>query len=236
MKCWPGWASSASTTTWYIVTARASATRERSVRSAPVISSSSAKVLRKPHVSSGSVARSAAGDRAVAAADDLVHEAVEEDRVAGLVDLLGGEEVLLLLARGGVDERREVVGDRVLAVEEHRVVPQRGAALVRGHHLVPLAAVLGEVDLHRAPVAALPARVEVLVGDLGAGGHARNLHPRAPDYVRFVTRCSSSAPSSATGTRSCTSVSRSRSVTVSSSSVWWSTVTPNGVPISSWRR
>ena len=38
------------------------------------------------------------------------HEALEEDRVARLVDLLGGEEVLLLLARGGVDERREVVG------------------------------------------------------------------------------------------------------------------------------
>ncbi len=57
MKCWPGCASSASTTMWYIVTARASATRDRSDRSAPVISSSSAKVFRKPHVSSGSVAR-----------------------------------------------------------------------------------------------------------------------------------------------------------------------------------
>ena len=70
-----------------------------------------------------------AGDRAVAAPDDLVHEALEEDRVARLVDLLGAEEVLLLLARGGVDERREVVGDRVLAVEEHRVAStaRRGA-------------------------------------------------------------------------------------------------------------
>ena len=58
MKCWPGCASSASTTTWYMVTARASATRERSVRSAPVISSSSANVLRKPQVSSGCTARS----------------------------------------------------------------------------------------------------------------------------------------------------------------------------------
>jgi len=35
-----------------------------------------------------------------------VHEAVEEHRMARLVDLLGGEEVLLLLARRGVDERR----------------------------------------------------------------------------------------------------------------------------------
>ena len=38
------------------------------------------------------------------------------------------------------------------------------------------------------------------------------------------------------GTRSCSSVSRSRRVTVPSSIVWPSTVTPHGVPISSWRR
>ena len=69
-------------------------------------SSSSANVLTKPHVSSGRGRLQRARDAAVAALDDLVHEAVEEDRVARLVDLLGGEEVLLLLARGGVDERR----------------------------------------------------------------------------------------------------------------------------------
>ena len=223
MKCWPGWASSASTTTWYIVTARASATRDRSVRSAPVISSSSAKVLRKPQVSSGSTARRPPAMVPSPRPDDLVHEALEEDRVARLVDLLGGQEVLLLLARRGVDERRQVVGDRVLAVEEHRVVPQRGAALVLGQHLMPLAPVLGEVDLRRAPVAALPARVEIGVGDLCAG-------------AAHCTRSSSRSASSATGTRSWLSESRSRSVTVSSSSVWWSIVTPNGVPISSWRR
>ena len=238
MKCWPGCASSASTTRWYIVTARASATRLVSVRSAPVISSSSAKVLRKPHVSSGSVAFKRPADRPVAAADDLVHEALEEDRVARLVDLLRGQEVLLLLARRGVDERREVVGDGVLAVEEHRVVPQRRAALVLGHHLVPLAAVLGEVDLQRAPVAALPARVEIVVGDLRAGGHsAGTLHPRGSGLCAR----SSHAPRAARrgprpATRSWVSVSRSRSVTVPSSNVWWSTVTANGVPISSWRR
>ena len=138
MKCWPGWASVASTMKWYIVTARASAVRERSLRSSPVTWSSIANVFRKPHVSSGSVASSAPAIGPVAALDDLVHEAVEEDRVARLVDLLGGEEVLLLLARGGVDERREVVGDGVLAVEEHRVVPQRGPALELGEALVPL--------------------------------------------------------------------------------------------------
>ena len=138
MKCWPGWASSASTTRWYIVTARARATRDVSRRSAPVISSSSAKVFLKPHVSSGCDGLQAAGDRPVADADDLLHEALEEDRVARLVHLLGGEEVLLLLARGGVDERGEVVGHRVLADEEHRVVPERGAPLVLCERLVPL--------------------------------------------------------------------------------------------------
>ena len=51
-----------------------------------------------------------------------------------------------------------------------------------------------------------------------------------------ASRRSISAASSLTAIRSCSSVSRSRSVTVSSSIVWWSTVTPQGVPISSWRR
>ncbi len=49
-------------------------------------------------------------------------------------------------------------------------------------------------------------------------------------------RASSSAPSSAMAMRVWSSESRSRRVTVSSSIVWWSTVTPHGVPISSWRR
>ena len=49
-------------------------------------------------------------------------------------------------------------------------------------------------------------------------------------------RRSSSSASSATAIRDWSSVSRSRRVTVSSSIVWWSTVTPQGVPISSWRR
>jgi hypothetical protein len=64
-----------------------------------------------------------AARRAVAEPRDFVHEALEEDRVARLVDLLGGEEVLLLLVRCRVDERREVVGDGVLAPIEEAVVP-----------------------------------------------------------------------------------------------------------------
>ena len=62
-----------------------------------------------------------AREAAVADADDLVQEAVKEDGVARFVDLLRREEVLLLLERRRIDVRREVVGDRVLAVEEQRV-------------------------------------------------------------------------------------------------------------------
>src|SRR5205807_983579 len=104
-------------------------------------------------------------------AADLAHEPLEEHRVADLVDLLGGQEVLLLLQRRRVDVGREVVGHRVLAPEEQGVVEQRGLALELAEVLAPLARVLGEVELGRTPVAALPARVEVVVGD-GVGGES----------------------------------------------------------------
>ena len=68
----------------------------------------------------------------------------------------------------GVDVGGEAVGDRVLAVEEHRVDPQRRLALDLGQRL-PALAVLAEVDVVGLPVALLPALVEVLVGDLVAG-------------------------------------------------------------------
>ncbi len=127
-----------------------------------------------------------ARDGAVADPADLLHEALEEDRVARLVDLLGRQEVLLLLARGGVDVGGEVVGDGVLAPEEQAVVPYGGLSLEVREVLAPLARVLGEVELGRLPVAALPARVQVLVGDRvrrqraegGAGGsRAGHLSP-----------------------------------------------------------
>ena len=71
--------------------------------------------------------------------------------MARLVDLLGGQEVLLLLARGGVDVRREVVGDRVLAVEEQRVEPQRGPALELGERVLHCSRSVAEVDRGGAP-------------------------------------------------------------------------------------
>ena len=56
----------------------------------------------------------------------------------------------------------------------------------------------------------------------------------APGRVRGAARAR--RPARRSGSATCSSESRSRSVTVSSSIVWWSTVTPQGVPISSWRR
>ncbi len=52
----------------------------------------------------------------------------------------------------------------------------------------------------------------------------------------LVTRARSSSTRRSTGMRTCCIESRSRTVTVSSLSVSWSTVMPNGVPISSCRR
>jgi len=96
---------------------------------------------------------------------------VEEHGVSRFVDLLGREEVLLLLGRGGVDVGGERLGDAVLAVEEHREDPHRRLALDVGER-VPALAILREVDLGRLPIALLPAPVEVLIGDLGGGGCA----------------------------------------------------------------
>jgi hypothetical protein len=89
--------------------------------------------------------------------------------MTSLVHLLGREEVLLLLERRGVDVGREPVGDGVFAPEEEGVVPERGVALEVREDLLPLARVLAEVDLGGTPVAALPARVEIVVADRVAG-------------------------------------------------------------------
>ena len=85
--------------------------------------------------------------------------------MARLVHLLGGEEVLLLLARRGVDVGREPVGHGVLAPEEQRVVPERRLALEVGELLRHWRASSVKSISRGAPVALLPARVEVLVAD-----------------------------------------------------------------------
>ena len=120
----------------------------------------------------------AGGDVALDA-DDLLEEAVEEDGVAGLVDLLGGEEVLLLLLGGRLDIGGEAVGDRILAIEEHRVDPHGGLPLDLGEGL-PALLVLREVELGGLPVPLLPAAVEIVVGDLLGDVLLGDRHWRTP--------------------------------------------------------
>jgi hypothetical protein len=110
----------------------------------------------------------------VAGGHHLTHEATEQHGVTCLINLLRGEKVLLLLAGGGVDVGGEVVGDRVLAMEEHRVRPQRAAPLDVRERPAPLLAVGAEVDLGSPPVALFPPAIEILVRDLigcDPGGH-----------------------------------------------------------------
>ncbi len=78
-------------------------------------------------------------------AEDLLVEAVEVLRVARLVDLLGGQERLFALALVGHHQARELRRDALLADEERRQVPREPATQV-GVHLLPVAAVLRQVD------------------------------------------------------------------------------------------
>src|ERR671924_683596 len=142
MKCWPGWARVASTTRWYIVTAWASLVRERSRRSSSTTRSSIAKVLTKPQVSSGLVASSAP---AIVPSPRSTTSCMKR-----LKNTAWRASSTCWVAR-------------------KYFCSSRGAALEVGEALVPVDPVLREVDLGRAPVAALPALVQVLVRDLIGG-------------------------------------------------------------------
>ena len=92
--------------------------------------------------------------------DDLVLEARVELHVAGLVDLLGGEEGRLLLAAVGADQARELGRDPLLG--DHQ----------RGEHPEDQAAVLAA---HRAPLLAVGARGRSRTGSTASppsGGRA----------------------------------------------------------------
>jgi Fic family protein len=88
---------------------------------------------------------------------------------------------------------------------------------------------LAQARVHRAAGAGRPLE----------GGRLGRLSQTAAtfgDCHGAASRAASTSASSSIATRSWPSESRSRTVTVRSSSVWWSTVTQYGVPISSWRR
>ncbi len=92
--------------------------------------------------------------------EHLLVEAVEVLGVAGLVDLLGEQERLLVLVLGRQHEARELVGDALLADEERRQPVHHLLALVLVQRL-PVAPIGVEVDLVRRPVLALPQPVEL---------------------------------------------------------------------------
>ena len=96
---------------------------------------------------------------------DLVVEAVEEAHVAGLVGDLRAEEDAHLLARRGAHHRAELLGDLLLADEERRQPVHALEALLLRDALVPVDAVLGEVDVLRRPLLAFPEVVELLVAE-----------------------------------------------------------------------
>ena len=87
--------------------------------------------------------------------EDLLPEVVEVLRVAGLVDLLGREERLLVLVVVGHDEPGELRRHALLPDEEAGQAPRDLVAHDRVHGL-PVAAVLGEVDLVGAPSSGAP--------------------------------------------------------------------------------
>ena len=99
--------------------------------------------------------------------EHLLVEAVEVLRVAGLIDLLGGQERLFALALVGHHQARELGRDTLLADEERRQVPRQPRAQL-GVHPLPVAHVLREVDRVGLPVLALPQLVQLL------GGHERH--------------------------------------------------------------
>ncbi len=165
MKCCPGCASAASITMWYSVTAAASWAGERSARSSSAIRSRRSKIFLKPGVSCGLIACSPLAIEPSPIPHTSCMKRLKNTAWRASSTCWVVEEVLLLLQRRRVDVGGEVVRDRVLAPEEQRVVPQRRRALELGEVLAPLARVLGEVELGRLPVAALPARIQILVGD-----------------------------------------------------------------------
>ena len=91
----------------------------------------------------------------------LGEEAVEELDVAGLVGDLRGEEDALLLGRARPHDRAELVGDPLLSREEGGKAEQALDLLVVGDALVPVDAVLAEVDVLGRPLLALPELVQL---------------------------------------------------------------------------
>ena len=96
---------------------------------------------------------------------DLGVEAVEERDVARLVGDLRAQEDAHVLVGDRAHHRPELGRHALLADEERRQPVHALEALLGVDALVPVDAVLGEVDVLRRPVLALPQLVELLVAE-----------------------------------------------------------------------
>ena len=94
---------------------------------------------------------------------DLGVEAVEERDVARLVGDLRAQEDAHVLVGHGAHDRAELGGDALLAAEERAQPVHALEALVGRDPLLPVRAVLREVDLLHRPLLALPQLIELAV-------------------------------------------------------------------------
>src|SRR3954470_860157 len=126
---------------------------------------------------------------------DLAVEAVEEGDVARLVGDLGAQEDAHVLVGDGAHDRPELRRHALLADEERAQAVQARHALLRIDALVPVDAVLGEVEVLHRPLLALPELVELAVGQevrlaavgrLLQGGIARRAEVHAVGAQRGV--------------------------------------------------
>src|SRR3954453_7820338 len=106
---------------------------------------------------------------------DLLVEAVEERDVAGFVRDLRAEEDAHLLGGRRAHHRAELLGHLLLADEE-RAEPVHALVLLVVGKALPVEPVLGEVEVLRAPLLALPELVQLAVGEELHVAAIRGLH------------------------------------------------------------
>ena len=228
-------------------TAKASSARSRCARAPKAEIATAAIASTTPAMRSG-VAPGAAGGAEPGAVGEqaagrlAAHDRDDQQRDA---DLRRGDR------RAGHEQRAAEPADQVPPLQRRR--PRAPPRRARGSARVTVTSAISAsspivllTDAAISPEPSDTAQAAVDVGlkrDPGPGGDGeRRRQDRGRPHASFgdrhgaVSRAPSSAGRSSIATRSCSSVSRSRIVTVRSSTLWWSTVTHHGVPISSWRR
>src|SRR3954452_22206729 len=127
--------------------------------------------------------------------------------VAGLVDLLRGQEGRLLVGVGGHDETGELGGDPLLGDHQRRQRPVDEALVLVAQLALPLVAIGLEADRPGVPLLLLPVAVEGL-RIVQVDSRARMIADPACSCTRCVSRISiSSKPAASSAPRNSGSVS-----------------------------